>query len=68
MRRLSIGFKGGQSISVRIEEEAESGLRKALPGGGWHDLKTEDGEVTVDLSTVIYLQADSDGSRLGFSA
>ena len=68
MRRLSIGFKGGQSISVRIDEEAESGLRKALPDGGWHDLKTEDGEVTVDLSTVIYLQADSDGSRLGFSA
>lgn len=68
MRRLAIGFKGGQSISVRIDDDAENGLRKALPDGGWHDLKTEDGEVTLDLGTVIYLQADSDGSRLGFSA
>jgi len=68
MRRISIGFKGGQSISVRIDDDAEKGLRKALSDGGWHDLKTDDGEVTLDLGTVIYLQADSDGSRLGFSS
>jgi hypothetical protein len=68
MRRISIGFKGGQSVSVRIDDDAEKGLRSALSDGGWYDLKTEDGEVTLDLGTVIYLQTDSDGSRLGFSA
>jgi hypothetical protein len=68
MRRISIGFKGGQVLAVRVDEDAEKGLRKALGGGEWHDLTTEDGEVTLDLGTVIYIQADADGSRLGFRA
>ena len=68
MRRITIGFKGGQALAVRVGEDAEKELRKALPDGKWFDLTTEDGEVTLDLGTVVFLQTDSDGSRLGFSA
>ena len=53
-------------MAVRVDSEAEKGLRKALGDEGWHELKTEDGEVRLDLERVVYVQADSDDSRVGF--
>jgi hypothetical protein len=44
----------------------KKGLRKARGTTGWHELKTEDGEVRLDLGRVVYVQADSDDSRVGF--
>lgn len=68
LRRLSIGFEGGQVLSVKVEADAEKGLRKALGGDGWHELECEGGEVRLDLDKVVYLQVDSDESRLGFGS
>ena len=53
-------------MAVRVDSDAEKGLRKALGSEGWHELKTEDGEVRLDLERVVYVQADSDDSRVGF--
>jgi hypothetical protein len=65
--RVDIGFIGGQVLSVRVEEGALKGLRKALErDSGWHDLEAEDGQVAVDLAKVAYLRLDSGEHRVGF--
>jgi hypothetical protein len=65
-RRVSIGFHGGQVLALRIGDEQLSKLDKALGGGGWHELDSEDGPVRVDLDKVVYVSADKDESHVGF--
>ena len=43
-------------------------LYKALGGGGWHELESEDGPVRLDLGQVVYVRAEGDDSRVGFGA
>jgi hypothetical protein len=65
--RVDIGFIGGQVLSVRLDEGALKGLRKALErDSGWHDLKADDGEVAVDVAKVAYLRLDSGEHKVGF--
>ena len=69
IKRTDLGFQGGQILSVRLTQEAYDGLRKALAderSGRWHDLKTEEAEVAVDLSQVVYLKLDTEEHRVGF--
>ena len=65
---LDIGFQGGQVLAVRITQDAYDGLRKALDEGasGWHELKTQDSEVALDLSQVVYVRLDTEEHRVGF--
>jgi hypothetical protein len=65
-RRVSIGFHGGQTLALRISDGELKTLSKALGGGGWHDIESEDGPVRVDLAQIVYLSADSDEPRVGF--
>jgi hypothetical protein len=67
MRRVSIGFQGGQVLALRVSEEQLRSLDQALVGaGGWHEIDAEDGPVRVDLAQVVYVSADKDESRVGF--
>ncbi len=68
MRHISIGFQGGQVLALRVGEEQLKGLRKALEGGGWHDLESEDGPVRLYLGQVVYVRAEGEDSRVGFGA
>lgn len=68
LKRISIGFEGGQVLALQVEAEAEKGLRKALGGDGWHQVECSGGDVRIDLSKVVYVQTDSDSSRVGFGA
>ncbi|MGO9763429.1 MAG: hypothetical protein ACLP1Q_19430 [Solirubrobacteraceae bacterium] len=66
-RRVTLGFKGGQVLAVRVSDKQLEDLNRALVGsGGWHELESEDGPVRVDLGQVVYLTADSDELRVGF--
>jgi hypothetical protein len=68
-RRIDIGFQGGQVLPVRVKQAAYDGLRKALEdtsGGGWHVLETQDSEVALDLSQIVYLRIDTEEQRVGF--
>jgi hypothetical protein len=65
-RRVSIGFQGGQVLALRVSDEELKTLNRALGGGGWHDIATEDGPVRADLDQVVYLSADSDEPHVGF--
>ncbi len=65
--RVDIGFIGGQVLSVRLEEGALKGVRKALDRDtSWYDLETEDGQVALDLGKVAYVRLDSGEHKVGF--
>ena len=68
--RVDIGFSGGQVLSVRMLESAYEDLRKALDNAtadaGWHELKTEDSELSLHLAQVVYVRLDTEKHRVGF--
>ena len=68
-KRLDIGFQGGQVLAVRVASESYQGLRDALANdqaGRWFNLMTDDSEVSLDLSQVVYVRLDTDEHRIGF--
>jgi hypothetical protein len=66
--RVDIGFSGGQVLSVRMEDNSYEDLRKELSKGseGWHELKTEDSEIALHLSQVVYVRLDTEQHKVGF--
>lgn len=68
-RRIDIGFQGGQSLSVRVDQATNDGLQKALSDSGsdrWFELTTQDSDVYIDLSQVVYVRLDTEDHRVGF--
>lgn len=67
LQRITIGFHG-QSLPARTTAEAIDGLRAALASGqgGWHELKSEDGTIVLDLAKVVYVRLENHESRVGF--
>jgi hypothetical protein len=66
MRRISVGFDGGQVLSMRVDEKQWKALESALGGDGWHDVESEDGPVRVNLAQIAYVSADSSEPHVGF--
>ena len=67
--RVDVGFAGGQELSVRLRRQAYDGLIKALEDGKgerWHELKSEDSDIAVDLAQVVYVRLDTEQHRVGF--
>ncbi|MDQ3587787.1 MAG: hypothetical protein M3433_08370 [Actinomycetota bacterium] len=67
--RVDIGFKGGESLAVRVAEEPLEALRKALTdehSERWHTLRTEDSDVSLDLAQVVYVRVETEEHRVGF--
>jgi hypothetical protein len=67
-RRIGVGFQGGQVLSLRVSDDQLKGLYKALGGGGWHELESEDGPVRLYLGQVVYVRTEDEDSRVGFGA
>ena len=68
-RSIDIGFQGGLVLSVRVTQEVHDAFRKALSGSGserWFELKTQDSDVHIDLSQVVYVRLDTEEHRVGF--
>jgi len=65
-QRVEIGFEGGQVVSARIADADLKELRQQLEKGGWHDLHTEDGVLSLYLGKVAFLRIDSNEHRVGF--
>jgi hypothetical protein len=67
--RIDIGFQGGQVMPARVKQDAYEGLRTALENSSsdrWHVLDTQDSQVALDLSQVVYLRLDTEDQRVGF--
>ena len=67
-QQISIGFQGGQVLSLRVSDEQLKALQKALGDAGWHELASEEGPVRLDLGQVVYVRSESDDLRVGFGA
>jgi hypothetical protein len=68
-RRADVGFQGGQVLSVRVSQEAYDGLHKALGderSQRWHELQTQDSDIAIDLSQVVYVRVETEEQRVGF--
>jgi hypothetical protein len=68
LRRVDIGFLGGQVLSVKLPGPNYEDLQKALGehADRWLQLKTQDSDVAIDLSKVVYVRLDADAQRVGF--
>ncbi|HEY6777506.1 MAG TPA: hypothetical protein VI122_13450 [Thermoleophilaceae bacterium] len=69
VKRIDIGFQGGQVLPVRVKTEEYEGLRRALgneKADRWFELKTEDSEVAIDLAQIVYVRLDTEEHRVGF--
>ena len=68
VRRVEVGFSGGQVIALRLSEKAYEELRKAAQNGrAWYDAETTDGVVAVNLAQVVFVKLESAEHRVGFS-
>lgn len=65
-QKVEIGFEGGQVVAVRLAADELKNLRKQVEKGGWHDIKTEDGVLSVYLGKVAFLRIDSGEHKVGF--
>ena len=68
IRRVELGFSGGQVIMMRMPEKAYEQLRRAVQEGrSWHDVETSDGVVAVNMAQVVFVKLESSEHRVGFS-
>ena len=67
LRRVEVGFSGGQAISLRLSPKAYDGFRKDLSRGGWIEVESDDGVVSVNLDAVVFVKLDTGEHRVGFS-
>jgi hypothetical protein len=67
-KRVEIGLGIGQALSVRLTEEELGRLREQVrSGSGWHDLESEEGTISLNLATVLFIKVASTPQTIGFS-
>ena len=68
LKRVSIGFGGGQVAAVRLGDDQLERLRKALnQGDAWLELSSEDGDLTLDLRQIVFVKVEGSAATIGFS-
>ena len=68
MKRIEVGFAGGQVMSARVTDETLHELRQAVEGhDGWYDLEAEDGPVALDSAQVVFVRTAAAAHTVGFS-
>lgn len=68
-RRVDVGFSGGQVLTMRMATAPYEALKTALAddrADRWHTVATEDSDVTLDLSQLVYVRLDTEQHRVGF--
>jgi hypothetical protein len=67
-RRVEVGFTGGQAIALRLSQKGYDNLRKDVQrGGGWTEVESADGLVSLNLDAVVFMKLDTGDHRVGFS-
>jgi hypothetical protein len=75
MKRVEIGFGGGQVMSARLASKQLDALREAVAStnkhsgeaAGWHELESEDGVISLDLRQVVFVRVAGAPHTIGFS-
>jgi hypothetical protein len=66
MVQASIGFQASPPLGLRVEQSELDRLLAAVGGEGWHDLKTADGSVRLNLAHVLWVRTETDVTKVGF--
>ena len=67
-KRVEIGVGIGQALSVRVTDDELGRLRERVENGeGWYDLESEDGTISLNLATVLFIKVASTPQTIGFS-
>ncbi|MDQ4048796.1 MAG: hypothetical protein M3131_05345 [Actinomycetota bacterium] len=69
VKRIDIGFQGGQMLPVRADGDAMEKLVQGLQDDNsarWHTLEAEESSVLIDLSQVVYVQREGGDHKVGF--
>ena len=69
MRRVEVGFSGGQVILMRLGDKAYDQLRRAVQDGArWYEVETADGVVVArPRRRSQFLKLESPDHKVGFS-
>ena len=75
MKRIEIGFGGGQVMSARLASGQLEALRNALAStdklaseaARWYELESEDGAISLDLRQVAFFRVAAAPQTIGFS-
>jgi hypothetical protein len=68
LKRVSIGFGGGQVAAVRLSEDELGRLRRALSqDDAWLELASDDGELILDLRQIVFVKVEGSAATIGFS-
>jgi hypothetical protein len=68
LKRVSIGFGGGQVAAVRLGEDQLERLRTALrQDDGWLELSSDDGDLLLDLRQIVFVKVEGSAATIGFS-
>ena len=71
MKRIEIGFGGGQVMSARLAARHLEALREALTStdrqASWYELESEDGVISLDLRQIVFVRVAAAPHTIGFS-
>jgi hypothetical protein len=73
--RVEIGFDGGQVMVARLSAEQLDALKGAVAStdklaseaGGWYELDSSDGVISLDLRKVVFVRRAAASHTIGFS-
>ncbi len=69
LRSMDVGFAGGPVLAVRATEDSYKNLVDALGDDAakrWQSVTTDDSEILIDLSKVVYIRRESGDQKVGF--
>ncbi len=66
LKRIEVGFDGGQVIALRLAAKELERLRGSLEKGGWLQLATEEATVDIDAGEVVFVRTAGDEHKVGF--
>ena len=66
MVQISIGFQASPPLGLRVEQSDLESLLGAVGGEGWHELKTSDGAVKLNLGHVLWVRTENQERGVGF--
>jgi hypothetical protein len=66
--KVEIGLGIGQVITARLDEDGLRKLRNALKNGDdWHELRTDEETLVINLKTVVFLRVEDQSHSIGFA-
>jgi hypothetical protein len=66
--KVEIGLGIGQVVTARLDDDGLAELRKALENGdGWHEVRTDEETLVINLKTVVFLRVADRQHSIGFA-